>query len=110
MYIENLYCEENPIVQSWGDNKKNVPLNIRKVKVVDEDGNPKNIFLCDVVERVEVPLTVENIVKAAAVAKFGEDITTYVATNMYKVADPKIKSYQEFITKISDQAMALGYK
>lgn len=74
MYIENLVSDVKPELQPWGETKVHVPLNIRKTTEVDADGVEKDKYIYDCVERVEKPVTVENIVKVASKAKFGEDI------------------------------------
>lgn len=110
MYIINLNSDTKPEVQPWGSNKVHVPLNIRKGTVMDEDGKEKEQYIYDCVERVDKPATVENIVKAAAKAKFGDDIAEYVALNVFKTSDTKVKSYTDFAKLISEQAKAEGYE
>ncbi len=110
MYILNLSSETKPEVQPWGNAKVHVPLNIRKETTTDEDGKEKDKYLYDCVERVDTPVTVENVVKAAAKAKFGEDIAEYVALNVFKTEDAKVKAYTEFVKEISEQAKAEGYE
>lgn len=110
MYIINLNSEVMPTEQPWGTDKVHVPLNIREIKIVDEDGKKKTAYVYDVVEKVPVPLTIDNIVKTAAKEKFGEEITSYVAANIYKSNDKTIKSYIEFTKTISEQAEKMGYK
>lgn len=110
MYILNLTSENKPEVQPWGETKVHVPLNVRKDTVVAEDGEEKDKFTYDCVERVEKPINVENIVKAAAKARFGEDIAEYVALNVFKTDDAKIVEYTEFVKLISEEAKAEGYE
>ena len=111
MYITNLnFGDTKPTEYDWGNSKKHVPLNVRETSVIDEDGNKKIQYIGDLVEKVDMPITVDNIVKAAAIGKFGEDITYYVAANIYKTNDPKIQEYTEFVKVISAQAMEAGYK
>ena len=110
MYIINLNSEVKPIEQPWGTDKVHVPLNIRKTTEVDADGVEKDKYIYDCVERVEKPVTVENIVKVASKAKFGEDIAEYVASNVFKSGDSKVKEYTEFAQQISQYATEAGYK
>ena len=110
MYIINLNSEVMPAEQPWGTDKIHVPLNIRETKTVDEDGEKKTAYIYDVVEKVPVPVTIDNIVKIAAKEKFGEEITSYVAANIYKSNDETVKSYTEFTKNISKQAEKMGYK
>ena len=110
MYIINLNSEVMPTEQPWGTDKVHVPLNIRETKTVDEDGEKKTAYVYDVVEKVPVPVTIDNIVKTAAKEKFGEEITSYVAANIYKSNDETVKSYTEFAKNISEQAEKMGYK
>ena len=110
MYISNLNSEVKPTEQPWGTDTVHVPLNIRETETVGEDGKKKKAFIYDVVEKVPVPVTIDNIVKTAATAKFGEEITSYVAANIYKANDETIKSYTEFTKSISEQAEKMGYK
>ncbi len=110
MYIINLSAETKPEAQPWGNDKVHVPLNIRKETVTDTDGEEKEKYLYDCVERVDKPVTVENIVKTAAKGKFGDDIAEYVALNVFKAEDAKVKAYTEFAKLISEQAKAEGYE
>lgn len=110
MYIINLSSDVKPEVQPWGETKCHVPLNIRKETITTEDGEEKDKYTYDCVERVDKPLNVENIVKAAAKAKFGEDIAEYVALNVFKTDDAKIVEYTEFVKLISEEAKAEGYE
>ena len=110
MYIINLNSEVMPTEQPWGTDKVHVPLNIRETEIVDEDGGKKTAYVYDVVEKVPVPVTINNIVNTAAKEKFGEEITSYVAANIYKSNDETVKSYTEFTKKISEQAEKMGYK
>ena len=75
-----------------------------------EDGKKKKAFIYDVVEKVPVPVTIDNIVRTAAKEKFGEEITSYVAANIYRSNDETVKSYAEFAKSISEQAEKMGYK
>lgn len=109
MYILNLTSENKPKVQPWGGAKVHVPLNIRK-ETITEDGEEKDKFTYDCVERVEKPISIENIVKAASKAKFGENIAEYVALNVFKTDDAKIVEYTEFVKLISEEAKAEGYE
>lgn len=104
MYIENLVSDVKPELQPWGETKVHVPLNIRKTTEVDADGVEKDKYIYDCVERVEKPVTVENIVKMASKAKFGEDIAEYVAANVFKSGDSKVKEYTVFAQQISQHA------
>ena len=76
----------------------------------DEDWEKKTAYVYDVVEKVPVPVTIDNIVKTAAMEKFGKEITSYVAANIYKSNDETVKSYTEFAKNISEQAEKMGYK
>ena len=110
MYIINLNSEVMPAEQPWGTDKIHVPLNIRETETVGEDGEKKKAFIYDVVEKVPVPVTIDNIVKTAAKEKSGEEITSYVAANIYKSNDETVKRYTEFAKNISEQAEKMGYK
>lgn len=110
MYIVNLNSDTKPEVQPWGENKVHVPLNIRKENVVDAEGNETEKYTFDCVERVDKPVTVENIVKSAAKGKFGDNIAEYVALNIFKSDDVKVKAYTEFAQQISEQAKEEGYE
>ena len=110
MYIINLNSEVMPTEQPCGTDKVHVPLNIRETETIDEDGEKKTAYVYDVVEKVPVPVTIDNIVKTAAKAKFGEEITSYVVANIYKSNDETVKSYTMFTKNISEQAEKMGYK
>ena len=110
MYIINLNSEVMPTEQPWGTDKVHVPLNIRETETVGEDGEKKTAYVYDVVEKVPIPVTIDNIVKTAAKEKFGDEITRYVAANIYKSNDEMVKSYTEFTKNISEQAYKMGYK
>lgn len=109
MYIINLNSDVLPTEQPWGTDKVHVPLNIRETETIDEDGLKKTTYVYDVVEKVPVPVTIDNIVNTAAKEKFGEEITSYVAANIYKSNDETVKSYTEFAKSISEQAEKMGY-
>lgn len=110
MYIINLNSEVKPTEQPWGTNKVHVPLNIHETETVDEDGKKKTAYIYDVVEKVPIPVTIGNIVKTAVKEKFGEEIMSYVAANIYKSNDETVKSYTEITKNISEQAEKMGYK
>lgn len=110
-YIKNLqFGKEEPKVQPWGDGYSHVPLNVRTETVTDENGKTEEHHTADVVEKVANPVSVQNIVKAAAEAEFGTGIADYVAANIYNSDDEKVKAYTEFAKKVSADAKAMGYK
>lgn len=110
MYIINLTSEIKPVVLPWGETKAHVPLNVREVETTDENGEEKAKFIYDCVEKVDKPVNTENIMKAAAKAKFGDNIAEYVALNVFKTDDAKIVEYTEFVKLISEQAKKEGYE
>ncbi|MBQ2950831.1 MAG: hypothetical protein IJE12_07290 [Prevotella sp.] len=109
MYIQNLASAEQPQLQDWGD-KKHVPLNVREVEGVDENGDPKTSYLHDCVEKVDTPITVDNIVKAAVEAEFSAEEREYVTRNFSKRKDALVKRYKDFVEDITDKAEAAGYE
>lgn len=110
MYIVNLTSNTKPEVQPWGENQVHVPLNIRKSVETNADGEEEEKYIYDCVERVDKPITLNGIVMTASKAKFGEDIAEYVAANIFKANDEKVKAYTDFAKEISQYASELGYE
>lgn len=109
MYIKNLVSQTQPKPEDWGD-KKHVPLNVREVEEVDENGDPNTTYLHDVVERVEQPLNVDNIVKAAVESEFDKSQIEYVTRNFSKRSDKLVNKYKAFVQEVTDAAIEAGYE
>lgn len=109
-YKTNINFTEKPQLLTYGDNYCHVPLNITEQTATDDEGNEITVYTADVVEKVSTPVSVDNIVKAAATAKFGSDIFDYVALNITNTEDEKVVSYTAFVSKIKEQATELGYE
>lgn len=109
MYILNLASSEQPQLQDWGD-KKHVPLNVREIEGVDENGDPKVSYQYDCVEKVDQPINVDNIVKAAVEAEFTAEEQEYVTRNFSKRKDALVKRYKDFVAEITEKAEDAGYE
>lgn len=109
MYILNLASQDMPQLQEWGD-KMHVPLNIREIEGVDEEGNHKKSYLYDCVEKVDQPINVDNIVKAAVESEFTPEEIEYVTRNFSKRKDPLVKRYKDFVAEVTEKAEDAGYE
>ena len=109
MYIQNLSSETLPKIEDWGE-KKHVPLNIRETEGTDENGEPKTKYLYDCVEKVDQPINVDNIVKAAVESKFDAKTIEYVTRNFAKKNDSTVEEYKAFVEEITDAAIEAGYE
>lgn len=98
-----------PQPQDWGE-KKNVPLNINEEISTDENGKEKKGYRADVVQKVNTPLSVDNIVDAAIASEFGEDAQKRIMRNMARENDPEVESYKAFVNEITAAAQAAGYE
>lgn len=101
---------ERPTPMDWGK-KKHVPLNIVEINEIDENGEPKKAYRADIVPKVEQPLNVENIVKAAINSEYGENaaqkMTMALALNK---SDEETEKFKKFVSEITEAAQAEGYK
>lgn len=107
MILRSCFSKE-PTPLEWG-NKFIVPINAEKVTQLDSEGKETNVYLADVIEGVE-SLTVTGIVKAAIAAEFTNDDVNYVMLNVGNTEDTKVKSYTDFIAKVTKYAKEAGYK
>ena len=109
MYIKGLFSEEKPQLQDWGE-KKHVPLNIVESETTDEDGKVKKQYTFDCVERVEEPLSVDTIVKAAAEGTFTSEQLSYITRNFAKQSDTLVARYKTLVEEVTAAAEAAGYE
>jgi hypothetical protein len=109
MIDRKLYFDETPTEAPWGE-LKNVPLNVTEETIVTEDGKEETHYRADVIHKVETPVTVESIVKAAIEENFTSDEKSKVLLKLGNQNDPLVKRYTEFVSEITQAAQAAGYK
>lgn len=107
--IRGLISETEPTIQNWGE-KRHVPINVRQEKITDEKGEEKTVYIYDVVERVEQPVTVDSIVAAGVKAAYSEAETSYIMTHFAKENDKKVTEYKAFVTELTENATKSGYE
>lgn len=107
--IRGLISETEPQIQNWGE-KRHVPINIRQEKTIDEEGKEKTIYVYDVVERVEQPVTVDSIVAAGVKATFSETEIRHIMTHFAKEGDKTVDTYKTFVTSLTEDAKKSGYE
>lgn len=86
-----------------------MPLNVTEETTVT-DGVEKKSYRADLVPKVKMPLTVENIVDAAIAAEYGEEAQKRIMRNMGKTNDPEVEKYKQFVNGITESAKAAGYE
>ena len=64
--------ETRPEVQPWGNDKSNVPLNVKEVPAVDAEGNAVTHYQADILCKVKNPVTADSIVEAAVSEKYSD--------------------------------------
>lgn len=107
--VKGLVSESEPKIQNWGE-KRHVPVNIRQEKTTDEEGNEKTIYVYDVVERVEQPVTVDSIVAAGVKATFTEHELSHIMTHFARENDKQVTDYKAFVTTLTEDATKSGYE
>lgn len=107
--IRGLISESEPQVQNWGE-KRHVPINVRQETKIDEEGKEKTIYVYDVVERVEQPVTVDSIVAAGVKATYSEAETSHIMTHFARENDKQVAEYKDFVSALTADAEAAGYK
>jgi hypothetical protein len=109
MIDRRLYFDETPTEAPWGE-LKNVPLNVTEETIVTEDGKEETHYRADVIHKVETPVTVESIVKAAIEETYSEDERSKVLLKIGNDEDALVKKYKAFVSEITNSALASGYK
>lgn len=103
-----IYFSERPVPMEWGE-KRIVPLNI-KTEVTVENGQTKTGYRADLIRKVKMPLTVDNIVDAAIDEEFDEVTQKRIMRNIAKSDDGEVKRYTEFVNEVTAAAKAAGYE
>jgi hypothetical protein len=109
MIDRRLYFDETPTEAPWGE-LKNVPLNVTEETIVTEDGKEETHYRADVIHKVETPVTVESIVKAAIEETYSKDERSQVLLKIGNDEDMLVKKYKAFVSEITNSALASGYK
>lgn len=107
--IKGLVSETEPKIQNWGE-KRHVPINVRQEKSIDEKGEEKTIYVYDVVERVDQPVSVDSIVAAGVKATYTESEMSHIMTHFAKDSDKTVAGYKEFVTVLTEDAQKSGYE
>lgn len=105
-----IHFPQRPQPMEWG-NKKIVPLNIVEVSNIDENGNEVKGYRSDLVPKVEQPLTVENIVKAAIDSEYGDAAQKRITQNLaLNKDDEEAQKFKAFVSEVTEAAKAEGYE
>lgn len=93
----------------WGQ-QKIVPLNIVEDTINDENGKEKKTYRADIVQKVNEPLTADNIVDAAIASEYDEDAQKRIMRNIASEGDPEVERYKQFVNEVKASAIAAGYE
>lgn len=104
----NVNFSERPAPMDWG-NQKIVPINIKEETIKDEYGNDKKTYRADLVQKVNEPLTADNIVDAAIASEFSSEAQKRIMRNIACEGDPEVESYKQFVNEVKASAIAAGY-
>lgn len=105
----NVNFSERPTPMDWGQ-QKIVPLNIVEEITTDENGKEKKTYHADLVQKVNQPITVDNIVDAAIASEYGEEAQKRIMRNMTSEGDPEVEGYKKFVNEVRASAIAAGYE
>jgi hypothetical protein len=109
MIDRQLYYEEQPTETPWGE-LVNVPLNITEETTQNEEGEFDTHYRADVIHKVETPVTVEKILKAAINDNYTKDEQQTILVRSDNENDAMVKEYKAFIEEITKAAKEAGYK
>ena len=110
MIIENLSSETYPQIAEWGDNKAHVPVNIREIKVTNEKGELVTNYLYDLVKKVNLPITADNILEVLINSKYSKEEQSYIMKNFAKANDEKVIEYKAFLEEVQAKINKSYYK
>ena len=102
--------ETRPEVQPWGNDKSNVPLNVKEVPAVDAEGNAVTHYQADILCKVNNPVTADSIVEAAVSEKYTEAERLRIMSNFTKENDAEVEEFKAFTAEIREAAQAEGYE
>ncbi len=102
--------ETRPEVQEWGNDKVNIPLNVKEVPGFDAEGNPETHYQADVLCKVKKPVSQDSIVEAAVEEKYDEAARQRIMRNWSKENDAEVEEYKAFVAEIRESAKAEGYE
>ncbi|WP_304423477.1 hypothetical protein [uncultured Duncaniella sp.] len=105
----NVNFSERPTPMDWGK-QKIVPLNIVEETTTDENGKEKKNYRADLVQKVNEPLTADNIVDAAIASEYSEEALKRIMRNIASEGDPEVESYKQFVNEVKASAIAAGYE
>lgn len=102
--------ESRPEIQAWGNDKANVPLNVKEVPAIDQEGNEVTHYQADILSKVKKPVTADTIVEAAVAEKYSEADRLRIMSNFTKQNDAEVEAFKAFTAEIRAAAEAEGYE
>lgn len=99
-----------PEVQPWGNDKVNVPLNVKEIPATDEEGNAVTHYQADILCKVKKPVTADSIVEAAVAEKYSEADRLRIMSNFTKEHDAEVEGFKAFTAEIRAAANEEGYE
>ena len=105
----NVNFSERPTPMDWGQ-QKIVPLNIVEEKTTDENGNEKKNYRADLVQKVNQPITADNIVDAAIASEYDKETLNRIMRNVATEGNPEVEAYKSFINEVRTSAIAAVYE
>lgn len=100
MIIENLYSETYPQTAEWGENKVHVPINIREIKTLNEEGKEITNYLYDLVKKVNLPVTADSVLEEIINSKYTKEEQSYIMKNFAKSDNEKVLEYKNFLEEV----------
>ena len=102
--------ETRPQCEPWGNDKMNVPLNVKAIPGFDAEGNAVTRYQADILCKVKKPVTQDSIVEAAVSEKYTEAERLRIMSNFTKENDPEVEAFKAFTAEIRKAAKAEGYE
>lgn len=102
--------ETRPEIQPWGNDKVNVPLNVKGIPGFDAEGNAVTKYQADILCKVKKPVTQDSIVEAAVEEKYDEATRQRIMRNWTKENDAEVEEYKAFVAEVRQSAIEEGYE
>ena len=102
--------ETRPEVSPWGNDKANVPLNVKEIPATDAEGNAVTHYQADILCKVKKPVTADSIVEAAVAEKYTDADRLRIMGNFTKENDAEVEAFKAFTAEVRAAAKAEGYE
>ena len=102
--------QTRPQAEPWGNDKMNVPLNVKEIPGTDAEGNEETHYQADVLCKVKKPVTADSIVEAAVSEKYSDADRLRIMSNFTKENDAEVEAFKAFTAEIREAAKAEGYE